>query len=166
MLDQSIKEQEASIALGMRPGTHLAPILLPEVIVPGSRVPRQVQESAPEEQDGGMTLGMVGGEGADDMVQPQRRGRANKKGRSKRDVAPTTAAGGSRGRTLKLNGPAPEISVVAVDEERYCYCNQVSFGEVCAAVFSPCRVRLNCCYRWSHVTMIIVNANGCAFLPS
>lgn len=112
----------------------MTPILLPEVIVPGSRVPRQVQETVLEEQDGEMTLGMVSGESAYGVVQPLRRGRVSEKGRSNRDVAPTTAAGGSRGRTLKLNGPAPEISIVAIDEERYCYCNQVSFGEVCATV--------------------------------
>lgn len=145
----------------MRPGTHLAPILLPEVIVPGSRVPRQVQEPVSEEQDGGMTLGMVGGEGAYSVVQPLRRGRASKKGQSKKDVAPTTAAGGSRGRTLKLNGPAPEIPIAAVDEERYCYCNQVSFGEVCVAV-PPVLSETNDYCRWWHVTTIIVNVNGCA----
>ena len=88
-----------------------------------------------------MTLGMVGGEGVYSVVHPLRRERASKKGRSKKDVAPTTAAGGSRGRTLKLNGPAPEIPIVTVDEERYCYCNQVSFGEVCAAILQ-CLVRL------------------------
>jgi hypothetical protein len=80
LLDQSIKEQEASISLGVRPGTHLAPILLPELIVPGSRAARTVAHSpapAPVEQGGGMTLGIVGGdEDGGEEVQPQRRGRA------------------------------------------------------------------------------------------
>ncbi|KAF8136129.1 hypothetical protein EV363DRAFT_1318807 [Boletus edulis] len=34
LLDQAIKEQEAAISLGVRPGTHLAPILLPDLVVP------------------------------------------------------------------------------------------------------------------------------------
>ncbi|RDX45425.1 hypothetical protein OH76DRAFT_1408004 [Lentinus brumalis] len=33
-LDRAIKEQEASISLGLRPGTHPASIILPEVVVP------------------------------------------------------------------------------------------------------------------------------------
>ncbi|KAI0781254.1 hypothetical protein BD413DRAFT_608411 [Trametes elegans] len=35
-LDRAIKEQEASISLGLRPGTHPASIILPEVVVPQS----------------------------------------------------------------------------------------------------------------------------------
>ncbi|KAJ3004141.1 hypothetical protein NUW54_g4953 [Trametes sanguinea] len=37
-LDRAIKEQEASISLGLRPGTHPASIILPEVVVPQSDV--------------------------------------------------------------------------------------------------------------------------------
>ncbi|RPD65815.1 hypothetical protein L226DRAFT_529956 [Lentinus tigrinus ALCF2SS1-7] len=33
-LDRAIKEQEASISLGLRPGTHPASIILPEVVMP------------------------------------------------------------------------------------------------------------------------------------
>ncbi|KAF7338548.1 PHD-type domain-containing protein [Mycena venus] len=34
IIDQAIQEQEHLISLGARPGTHLAPILLPELVVP------------------------------------------------------------------------------------------------------------------------------------
>ena len=158
LLDQSIKEQEASISLGVRPGTHLAPILLPELIVPGSRAARTVAHTPPlADEEGGMTLGMVGGEeDGGEEVQPQRRGRAAAKkvrirGKPKKEdtvMVLDIERSGSRGRnrnrsrggtarTLKLSGPAPEVVQVPPppDEERYCYCNQVSFGEVRGVFF-------------------------------
>lgn len=141
LLDQSIKEQEASISHGVRPGTHLAPILLPEVIVPGSRPARPVQSSPiPNEADadgwGGLTLGMVGADGGEEI--PARpRGRAGRRGRGKprkdTEVDEVHAATRSRSRgggTRASKASVPEEPPVAADEERYCYCNQVSFGEV------------------------------------
>jgi hypothetical protein len=95
-----------------------------------------------------MTLGMVGDEeDGGEEVQPQRRGRAAKKGKArgrlKKDdtvvVVEAEQQSGSRSRnrggtarTLKLTGPALEGAMPPPppDEERYCYCNQVSFGEV------------------------------------
>jgi hypothetical protein len=151
LLDQSIKEQEAAISLGVRPGTHLAPILLPELIVPGSRAARAAAAAhssppPPPDEEGGMTLGMVGDEeDGGEEVQPQRRGRAAKKGKArgrlkKEDTVVVMEQSGSRSRnrggtarTLKLTGPALEQEAMPPpppDEERYCYCNQVSFGEV------------------------------------
>jgi hypothetical protein len=163
LLDQSIKEQEVSISLGVRPGTHLAPILLPELIVPGSRAARAMAHSpplAPAEEEDGMTLGMAGDEGGE--VQPQRRGRVAKKGRTRgrlnkgdtvitevehkgsrnRSMNRNRSRGTGTARTLKLNGPVPEEPVPPPppEEERYCYCNQVSFGEVrsfCHSVVAP-----------------------------
>jgi len=170
LLDQSIKEQEASISLGVRPGTHLAPIILPELIVPGSRAARAVHSPAPAEDEDGMTLGMVGGDedGGGDDVHPQRRGRAGKKGKGKgrfkkedtvivAEVEQTEGRNRSRnrnrsrggGRSLKLNGPAPEEQPPppssAPDDKRYCYCNQVSFGEMVACDND------NCEREWFHL---------------
>jgi hypothetical protein len=189
LLDQSIKEQEASIALGVRAGTHLAPILLPELIVPGSRAARVAYSPppvpAPVEEGDGMTLGMVGGdEGGEEEVHPQRRGRAGKKGRGRLKGQDTIVVpeaeqteghnrsrnrnrnrGGGTVRSLKLNGPGPEDQPVlpppAPDEERYCYCNQVSFGEVRCGPCSTSQSKLRTGFhRWSHATMTIVNVNG------
>ncbi|KAF7971640.1 hypothetical protein HWV62_20676 [Athelia sp. TMB] len=128
LLDQAIKEQEANIALGVRPGTHLAPIILPDLVIPGSR-PARAQSSGQEDNvDGGMTLGMLGA--VDEVAPPQRRGKAGKKGRGKAirdvtamDVDPPPV------RRLKMKGPVEEPPPVAPDEQRYCYCNQISFGE-------------------------------------
>jgi hypothetical protein len=184
LLDQSIKEQEASISLGVRPGTHLAPIILPELIVPGSRAARAVHSPAPAEDEDGMTLGMVGGDedGGGDDVHPQRRGRAGKKGKGKgrfkkedtvivAEVEQTEGRNRSRnrnrsrggGRSLKLNGPAPEEQPPppssAPDDKRYCYCNQVSFGEA-RILFYFNIGGAECLRRWSHATTTIVSVNG------
>ncbi|KIM87681.1 hypothetical protein PILCRDRAFT_815263 [Piloderma croceum F 1598] len=168
LLDQSIKEQEAAISLGVRPGTHLAPILLPELIVPGSRAARAAAAHSPAppppDEEGGMTLGMVGDEeDGGEEVQPQRRGRAAKKGKArgrlkKEDtvvVVEPEQQSGSRSRnrvgtarTLKLTGPALEQEAMPpppLDEERYCYCNQVSFGEMVACDNE------NCEREWFHL---------------
>lgn len=39
-LDRAIKEQEAALSIGLRPGTHPAHIILPEVVVPTMRAPK------------------------------------------------------------------------------------------------------------------------------
>lgn len=152
LLDQSIKEQEAAIALGVRPGTHLAPILLPEVIVPGSRPARPIHSSPiPEDAggggEGGMTLGMVGGGGPNEApARPRGRGGKKGRGRPKKETemgeaapAATVAATAammsrSRGITRSSKAIVPEELPAAADEPRYCYCNQVSFGEVCVVL--------------------------------
>ncbi|KAI0670688.1 hypothetical protein C8Q78DRAFT_975056 [Trametes maxima] len=46
-LDRAIKEQEASISLGLRPGTHPASIILPEVVAPPSSRGRVVTTPPP-----------------------------------------------------------------------------------------------------------------------
>ncbi|KAI0646760.1 hypothetical protein C8Q79DRAFT_956313 [Trametes meyenii] len=46
-LDRAIKEQEASISLGLRPGTHPASIILPEVVAPPSTRGRVVNTPPP-----------------------------------------------------------------------------------------------------------------------
>ncbi|KAI0710403.1 hypothetical protein C8T65DRAFT_739679 [Cerioporus squamosus] len=47
-LDRAINEQEASISLGLRPGTHPASIILPEVVVPK---PARTRPSSPPPVD-------------------------------------------------------------------------------------------------------------------
>lgn len=93
-----------------------------------------------------MTLGILGADDGAGEGQPQRRGRAGKKGKGRSarddmtmDVDDTTILGRGRGgvvRSFKLNGPVMEAQpVMAIDEQRYCYCNQVSFGEASDVTF-------------------------------
>jgi hypothetical protein len=149
LVDQAIKEQETSISMGIRPGTHPAPIVLPDIVVPRWARPPRVEHSpeidghqAAEEPDteGAPTLGMVTN---DDPHGPkvQPKGRKGKKfGRGKwprkkekEEVAPEDVPDTRRsGRTLKTSGPAlaPSGVVVNPSEAKYCYCNQVSDGTV------------------------------------
>lgn len=141
LLDQSIKEQEVAISCGARPGTHPTPIVLPEVIVPGVRV-RQAHSPAPKDlgvdAENVMTLGILGGDEdgpeSDEVV--SRRGKPGKKprGRPRKGamVDDMVTNPSSRGRVSGGGTRSSKLTVAepAVDEERYCYCNQISFGEV------------------------------------
>jgi hypothetical protein len=170
LLDQSIKEQEAAIDIGVRPGTHLAPIFLPEVIVPGSRPARPVHSSpipdeADEDGEGGMTLGMVGGD-VPEEVPARPRGRGGRKGRAKPrketeiDEVPAVTRSRSRGGgTRSSKAIVPEELPPAAEEQRYCYCNQVSFGEVRAIVILVV-YGTDLSGRWLHVTMKAASVNG------
>ena len=48
-LNRAIKEQETSISLGLRPGTHPASIMLPELVLPKATRPRVVTSPPPTE---------------------------------------------------------------------------------------------------------------------
>jgi hypothetical protein len=140
LIDQAIKEQETSISMGIRPGTHPAPIVLPDIVVPRWARPPRVEHS-PEvdgyeaaeglDDEGTPTLGIVTNDDQDGpKVQPK--GRMGKKvGRGKwprkkekeEELAPEDVPDTRRsGRTLRISGPALPI--------KYCYCHQGSTGPV------------------------------------
>ena len=48
-LDRSIKEQETSLSLGLRPGTHPASIILPEIVPPSTARASRVSHLPPPE---------------------------------------------------------------------------------------------------------------------
>ncbi|KAJ7684807.1 hypothetical protein DFH06DRAFT_19728 [Mycena polygramma] len=119
LIDQAIREQEHAISLGARSGTRLAPILLPELTMPKWTKPVRVTLS-PDLDDA------LGGSQEKAPTQPQRR-KKSKKGR-KKDNPPSEAL-------VPLPRPKPPIIPNAdPNESRYCYCDQVSFGEVRALV--------------------------------
>uniref|UniRef100_A0A0W0F569 Inhibitor of growth protein N-terminal histone-binding domain-containing protein n=1 Tax=Moniliophthora roreri TaxID=221103 RepID=A0A0W0F569_MONRR len=124
-LNQSIKEQELALSLGTRPGTQLAPILLPEVIVPVSRWTKRPNamsdldsdDEAPngglfdlnsEQRDGPTTLGIVPADSTP-ANRPQRR----------------------KGKGSNRNEPPPKLKITlpASAPELFCYCRGVSWGE-------------------------------------
>ncbi|KAK7060809.1 hypothetical protein VNI00_000542 [Paramarasmius palmivorus] len=136
-LNQSIKEQELALSLGTRPGTQLAPILLPE-IAPVSRWTKPSNPTSDIDSDddlpnGGLfepdgeqgdtitTLGVV----SDDPGGGRKRGKR---------------AGNNRSEKLKIKLPAS--AAAANSNEIYCYCRMTSWGEVNSSVFVPCQTRL------------------------
>ncbi|KAJ7043368.1 hypothetical protein C8F04DRAFT_1074537 [Mycena alexandri] len=132
LLDQAIQEQEHAISLGARPGTRLAPILLPELVMPRWSKPARVTLS-PDLDD---ALG--GGENKAPAPSQQRR-KKPKKGR-KRDAVPNEAV------VPPPRPKPPHIPNPDPTEPRYCYCDQVSFGEMIACD-DP-----RCAREWFHLS--------------
>ncbi|KAI9569100.1 hypothetical protein HD554DRAFT_2190763 [Boletus coccyginus] len=147
LLDQAIKEQEAAISLGVRPGTHLAPILLPDLVVPRWARPPRVEHSpvpslSPEP-------GLYAEEPPIVELPPRQTSspKAPKKGKKaaapkptkpeKEEPHPPAVVGSeepavtSRMRvrlTIPAQPPAEPSVPADPKEPRYCYCNQISFG--------------------------------------
>ncbi|KAF8558431.1 hypothetical protein OG21DRAFT_1504175 [Imleria badia] len=164
LLDQAIKEQEASISLGVRPGTHLAPILLPDLVVPRwarpsrvehSPVPSLSPEPGPHDEEPPIL----------DLPPPQipspKAPKKGKKGTAKPEheetQSPAVVGGEEAAMTprthrasVRLTIPAQPLTAepsVPADpnEDRYCYCNQVSFGTMIACDNTECKLE------WFHL---------------
>ncbi|KAJ7093075.1 hypothetical protein C8R44DRAFT_890852 [Mycena epipterygia] len=131
LIDQAIHEQEHAISVGARSGTRLAPILLPEIAMPKLPKPLRVTLS-PDLDD---ALG-----GAEHKAPAQSRSR--KKGRKgrKKETLPSEVV-------VPLPRPKPPIIPNAdPNESRYCYCDQVSFGEMIGCDDPRCE------REWFHLT--------------
>ncbi|CDO69121.1 hypothetical protein BN946_scf185042.g23 [Trametes cinnabarina] len=188
-LDRAIKEQEASISLGLRPGTHTASIILPEVIVPqstrgrvvatpppppipaleipGAIVPEPVPKPPSEavEEAAEVSVADEGTVPPEEAADPSAPSRTRKKGKkrksttSRRQTAEPSAAADApvsvaaealpvepAQAPLTLRIPAQNIPTPIVldemppdpNEPRYCFCNQVSFGDMIACDNPTC----------------------------
>jgi len=143
LLDQAIKEQETSIVLGIRSGTHPAPIVLPDIVVPRwarssrvtlSPVPSHLSSDTPnhpsqETGDGDMApmIGIVSDGSTGNQLRRKKGGGSRKwqkKDFEKQVLDPPRRTTRSLKRTSSQPTPPDQ------DEPRYCYCNEVSFGEV------------------------------------
>jgi len=151
VLGQSIKEQEACIALGIRPGTQLAPILLPDVLPP-SRWTKNVAGGLvldDDEQEGTgatpTTLGIL----VDEAEQPVKRPKARKGRRPAAIEDPGT------GKTTSLKITLPAM----YDNRLYCYCHKPSDGEVSNMLLTPI-VAHSPPYRWLPAIMRVAKING------
>jgi len=130
LVDQAIQEQEHALSVGARSGTRLAPILLPELVVPKWTKPVRVTLS-PDLDD---ALGVD----QDAAPAPAQRRKKGKRGR-KKDTLPEAV--------VPLPRPKPPVIPNAdPNESRYCYCDQVSFGEMIACDDPRCE------REWFHLT--------------
>ncbi|KAJ7734927.1 hypothetical protein DFH07DRAFT_116772 [Mycena maculata] len=144
LIDQAIQKQEHLISLGARPGTHLAPIILPEIVMPRLDKPSRESTRSPNLDEA------FGGE---DHPPKQRR----KKGRRKKKEASSGEAAAPLPRPKPPVIPNPDPN-----EERYCYCDQVSFGEVPIHLIAFCNMLTgdkmiacddpHCKREWFHLT--------------
>ncbi|KAH8108198.1 hypothetical protein BXZ70DRAFT_1003592 [Cristinia sonorae] len=176
-LDRAIKEQETSLSLGLRPGTHPASIILPELVIPKARSNGPIYDTS-ESEDEPMDVIIEDSPAVEERPvppeeekpakTPRKKGRV-KHARKKSDVERTDpvevaevaekADAGPEGRpvrssrSLKLTLPAIATisalkdaeAAIAPDEPRYCYCNQVSYGEMIGCDGE------NCQREWYHL---------------
>lgn len=156
ILEQAIKEQEASISSGARPG-HLAVLTLPELVPPRWA---QTAPATPTHDD--ETELMLGDEKPEDLdvgksseppleVKGRRRGFRGKRGKA-------AVPGGhfdGQGMSLTITLPGQAIT----GEETFCRCEGVSFGDVCFLLASSC---MNSYYfaRWLDVITTSARVNG------
>lgn len=152
VLGQSTKEQEASIALGVRPGTQLAPIILPDV-APPSRWTKNIAGGLvldDDEQEGTgkppTALGLL----VDEAEQPIKGPKTRKGKRSSAHA--TEGIGTGRTTTLKITLPA------MYDNRLYCYCHKPSDGEASISPYDP--PSRSPSGRWLHAIMRIAKING------
>ncbi|KAF8436920.1 hypothetical protein L210DRAFT_3483220 [Boletus edulis BED1] len=164
LLDQAIKEQEAAISLGVRPGTHLAPILLPDLVVPrwarATRVEHSPVPSLSPEPGLYIEEPPILELSPPSIPSPK----VPKKGKKaaapkpskpeKEETHPPVVVDGeeslaaSRTRRMSVRLTLPAQQPVAVEptvpadprEKRYCYCNQVSFGTMIGCDMPGCKL--------------------------
>lgn len=172
-----------SLTIGIRPGTHPAPVL-PEIVIPRWARPARTAHSPMPYLSGEGTMGEIGTDthevatgrdndepalGASDFPDEPHGGPHRKKGvkkgrgkwpRNKPDFTQQVVSGprrGAGGKFLKLNGPSkPENLQTDPQEPIYCYCRRVSFGQACGVVI--------CLYCYSiqlFPQMIACDKNNC-----
>ncbi|KAI0340714.1 hypothetical protein BDW22DRAFT_1360162 [Trametopsis cervina] len=169
-IERAIKEQETSLSVGLRPGTHPASIILPEVVVPPAiRAPRIVHSPVPEDEDP-MEEAPPPPEveaTAEPVPEPtvipeekstRKRGRG-RPSRKKDGHGPNTPSSSPNRPGFKLTlrplasviadvEPAQAVDVdppIDPNEPRYCYCNGVSAGIMIACEGPQCK------YQWFHI---------------
>ncbi|KAI5983849.1 hypothetical protein EDD15DRAFT_2178246 [Pisolithus albus] len=158
LLDQAIKEQEAAISLGMRPGTHLAPILLPDIVaVPRWARPSHVEHSplalTPEPEpaiDNHVMNDVATVASTSPVPKKSKKTAPHEPEPPKAPIVPAVAEAPRTRRGVRLtmpSQPTPEGPPISVDpnERRYCYCHQVSFGTMIACDNEGCKLE------WFHL---------------
>jgi len=155
LVEQEIKEQEVSISLGMRPGTHIAPILLPDLVVPRwVRHPRAEQSPVPlllHEDDSGAVVV----DEPDDIEplkedQQSKKSKKGKKGPFKKEESTSERSEVPPNKkkpraTIRLTIPVPPLHSQE-DSDIWCYCQKPSGSGVMVACDNE-----NCPYEWFHL---------------
>ncbi|KAG1883081.1 hypothetical protein F4604DRAFT_1984955 [Suillus subluteus] len=147
--DQAIKEQEASISLGIRPGTHLAPILLPDLVVPRWNV--ALRPHFPRRPPAILLPQESIEELSTESARPGRGRKARKKSEPESETPPPLPEEVLKipairtTRSVKLKIPAQ--AQADPNEPRYCYCNQVSYETMIACDGDTCKLE------WFHLAV-------------
>ncbi|THV08083.1 hypothetical protein K435DRAFT_959532 [Dendrothele bispora CBS 962.96] len=128
LIDQAIKEQEMAISLGVRPGTQLAPIILPEAVVPVSRWIKA--SSVPVFDDSDVEeLEMPTPITALENVEPE-------------SISPPPPT--IKTRRVRTKQPQEGPLTITLPAQKFCFCQQGSSGNMIACDNSKCK------YEWFH----------------
>nr|XP_019011557.1 uncharacterized protein I206_03657 [Kwoniella pini CBS 10737]OCF50338.1 hypothetical protein I206_03657 [Kwoniella pini CBS 10737] len=118
-LDSALTAQEASILLGLRPST------LPSTNAEDALNLAGDLHAAPQFEEEEMNIGLGGG-------------RSRKKGKNRK---------GRKGAPIvEEQVVPPDVDFVSSNEPRYCYCNQVSYGQMIGCENEDCPIE------WFHLT--------------
>ncbi|KAF9496042.1 hypothetical protein BDN71DRAFT_1446755 [Pleurotus eryngii] len=144
-IDQAIKEQEVAISLGSRPGTSLAPVILPDLAAV-SRWSRVTHVEISDEEEGEAPLPLQDDEGMVLGVTTSAPGK-RRRGRPKGQLKVTEAQGlvgaephRRETRSLKILPPKPPND----DEDVYCLCQGSKEDAMIACDGEHCK------YEWFH----------------
>lgn len=130
ILEQAIKDQEASILSGARPG-HLAVLTLPELVPP--RWAQTAPATPTHDDEAELVLGDGKPEDLDveKSSEPPLEVRGGRRGfRGKRGKA-AVPGGHFDGQRMSLTITLPGQATTGDPEETFCRCGGVSFGDVC-----------------------------------
>ncbi|CAA7267979.1 unnamed protein product [Cyclocybe aegerita] len=131
LLDQAIKEQEASLSQDSSRGNNGTSIRLPEVVAP--QLPNRNGRPAQSSSDDDPPVATEIPPSVPEAAKSSQRG-SRKKGKVPADKQkPDKEESGKDSASLTITLPATQPS-----EELYCYCNRISFGEMIACDNESC----------------------------
>ncbi|KAF9001984.1 hypothetical protein BDQ17DRAFT_1357860 [Cyathus striatus] len=133
LLDQAIQEQEAAIFAGQQPDGNILPMLLPDLAVPRWSRTARVTMSPISDGEGVISYNSIDQES--DKDEPAG---ISVKARPKRKRRPDVKEA-SNDTKLMITIPAQPDAAIDPNEEVYCICNRVSFGEMIACDSPHCR---------------------------
>ncbi|TRM59478.1 hypothetical protein BD626DRAFT_508442 [Schizophyllum amplum] len=172
IIEQAIKEQEESITLGLRPGTRLAPMLMPDapqLVRPTFRdslSPPVVEDGLHHASEAGATEAHdedgepdLDGQQTDEAAKKPRprktRGRISMPPKKRRQgQGRDTENEPAKPKSRSKSGVRPRkvtllpASTEAIDEPRYCTCNGISAGTMVACDNSECPME------WFHLPCV------------
>jgi hypothetical protein len=132
ILDQAIKEQEASIGLGATP-SHLALNNLPELVVPRWARPSRTPLSPVDKDDDDITFPVREASQAHTLCRSEKRGHLRGSGTQ------------GEGSSLTIMLPALSNGLIDSPEQLFCYCKRGFFGDMVACDNEKCKIE------WFHL---------------
>ncbi|KAF5332959.1 hypothetical protein D9758_016437 [Tetrapyrgos nigripes] len=129
LIEQAIKEQELAISLGTRPGTQMAPIILPEALAPASRWTRPSSRPILDDSD------------LEELDFPATH--------PENDPEPTPPPPPAKRKRVRMKPPQEgPLTITVPPQQKFCFCQQGSSGNMIACDNNRCK------YEWTITSSI------------